>query len=149
MKFANKVVVAVGLSSEMFEMLQPLRDMDFLSKSEIHFVHAFSTINYTSVLSDFPLIYPVQADRKAIEESVLALLAKCSHDILPKDFSGKIIKKCLFSDTPKEAFSDYVKENNADLVIVPTRQKRGFFESSFAQYVNKHTEATMIFLKQS
>jgi len=147
MKFANKVVVAVGLSSEMFEMLQPLREMEFLAKSEIHFVHAFSTINYTSVLSDFPLIYPIQADRKAIEESVLALLSKCSQDIIPKGFSGKIIQKCIFSESPKEAFSDYVKETNADLVIVPTRQKRGLFESSFAQYVNKHTEASMILLK--
>jgi len=147
MKFAKKVVIAVGLSNEMPELMKPLREMEFLSQSEIHFVHVFSTINYTTLFSDFPLIYPIEADRKSIEESVLALLVKTSKEVLPKSFEGKVIQRCLFDDRPKDKFCDYANEIHADLIIVPTRQKRGIFESSFAQYVSKHTKANIIFLK--
>ena len=148
MRFAKKVVVAVGLNNEMTLLLKPLRNMDFLSHSEIHFVHVFNTITYTTMFSEFPMIYPVKADQKAIEQSVLAFLAQASHDFVAQNFEGKIIHRCLFDDRPKESFSNYVSEVKADLVIVPTRQKRGLFEGSFAQYVSKHTQASMIFLKQ-
>jgi hypothetical protein len=146
-KFANKVIIAVGLSDEMSEMIKPVRDLEFLVNSEIHFVHVFNTMNYTAVFSEFPIVYPIGADLKAVEESVLSFIAKISKEILPKSFSGKIVTKCLFDAIPKERFSDYVNDEKADLVIVPTRQKRGFFESSFAHYVNKHTNANMILLK--
>ncbi len=147
MKFAKKVIVAVGLANEMVEMMKPIHEMEFLAESEIHFIHVFNTMNYTTVFSDFPIVYPIEADLKGIEESVLKFLAKTSKAVLPPNFKGKIVQKCIFDAFPKERFSEYVNENKADLVIVPTRQKRGIFESSFAQYVNKHTEANMVLLK--
>jgi hypothetical protein len=148
MKFSRKVLVAVGLSAEMTELIKPLREMDFLSHSEIHFVHVFNTMNYTTVFSDFPIIYPVEADLKAIEESVTAFISKITKEVLPKGFEGKVVQKCLFDAIPKEKFSAYANEHKFDLVIVPTREKRGLFESSFAQFVNKHTHANMILLKK-
>ena len=149
MRFSRKVVVGIGLSNEMTELIKPLRDLDFLSHSEIHFVHVFNSSSFTTVFGDFPIIYPVAVavDPKAIEESVLAFMTKMSIEILPKSFVGKIVTKCLFDTSPKEKFCDYVNEHNADLVIIPTRPKKGLFESSFAQYVNKHTIANMIILK--
>lgn len=148
MKFARKVIIAVGLSNEMAELIKSVRDLEFLSHSEIHFVHVFNTMNYTTVFSDFPIIYPVEADLKAVEESVMSYIKKISHEILPKEFEGKIIHKCFFDAIPKQKFCDYVNEQKADLVIVPTREKRGLFESSFAQYVTKHTHANIILLKK-
>ena len=148
MAFAKKmIVVAVGLSDEMFEMLKPIKDMDFLAHSEIHFIHVFNTTNFTSVFSDFPVIYPLEVDHKTIEQSVLALMDKMTKDVVPRNFEGKVVKKCFFDDIPKSKFCEYVNEHNADLVIVPTRKKRGIFESSFAKYVNNHTQANMLLLK--
>ena len=123
--------------------------MEFLAKSEIHFVHIFNTTNDTTVFSDFPIVYPIEADLKGIDESVLAFLAKAAKAVLPEKFQGKIIYKCFFDPSPKSKFSDYVKESKANLVIVPKREKVGFFESSFAYYVNKHTHANMILLKKN
>jgi nucleotide-binding universal stress UspA family protein len=148
MNFTKKVIVAVGLSNDMATMLKPLHNMDFLSVSEVHFVHVFNTMNYTTVFSDFPIVYPVETDLKGIDESVLAFLVKTSKEVLPTGFMGKVLHKCFFDPSPKDKFCDYVKETNADLVIVPTREKRGVFESSFAQYVNKHTKSNMIILKK-
>ena len=121
--------------------------MDFLSLSEVHFVHVFNTFNYSSVIVDFPSVYPVEADLKAVELSVMDLLVRTSAEVLPRNFKGKIIQKFLFDSNPKEKFVAYVDEVRADLVIIPTRQRRGLFESSFAQYVNRHSVANMIFLK--
>ena len=149
MKFAEKVIVAVGLSNDMTDMLRPMHEMEFLANSEIHFVHVFNTTNYTTVFSDFPIVYPIEADLKGIDESVLAFLAKTAKAVLPEKFQGKILYKCFFDPSPKSKFSDYVKESKANLVIVPKREKLGFFESSFAYYVNKHTHANMILLKKN
>ena len=149
MNFAEKVVVAVGLSNDMTDMLRPMHEMEFLAKSEIHFVHIFNTTNYTTVFSDFPIVYPIEADLKGIDESVLAFLAKAAKAVLPEKFHGKIIYKCFFDPSPKSKFSDYVNVSKANLVIVPKREKVGFFESSFAYYVNKHTHANMILLKKN
>lgn len=149
MRFANKVIVAVGQtdSVSISEGLEKLTGMSFLLNCEIHFVHVFKTINYAAVFGDYTAVYPVEADNTLVENAVLASLVKITKYALPPGFEGKIIHKCLFSENPKVEFCDYVEETKADLVIVPTRKKRGLFESSFAQYVSKHTSVNMILLK--
>lgn len=147
MRFAKKIVIAVDLNRESSLLLKPLRDMNFLLHSEIHFVHVFNTVNYSVLVSEFPLIYPVEADRKVIKDAMLTFLTQTSKEVLPQSFSGRIITECLFDDNPKARLCDYVKETGTDLIIIPTRIKRGIFHSSFAQYVNTHTEVNMLLLK--
>jgi hypothetical protein len=143
----KKVVVAVGLGDGVGELLKPLKEMNFLDHSEIHFVHVFNTFNYTTVLSDFPFVYPIEADRTPIKKAILGLLEKTSRVVLPQGFKGKVIHECLFDESAKFKFSEYVNEQKASFIIVPSRKKRGVFESSFAQYVHKHTEANLLLLK--
>jgi len=147
MSFAKKVVVAVDLNNDSTLLLTPLREMEFLLHSEVHFVHVFNTVNYSVFFSEFPMVYPLETDRKVIREAVISFLTLTAKEVLPKAFSGKIIYECFFDESPKAFLSEYVKNTNIDLVIVPTRVKRGIFESSFAQYVSQHTNANMIFLK--
>jgi hypothetical protein len=147
MRFAKKVVIAAELSDDMSEVLKSVRSMDFLKHSEVHLVHVFNTIDYGFVFGEFPLVYPVEADRKAISESVMSMLQKTSKEILPPGFEGKMVEHCLFSENPKSKFCEFVKESGADLVIVSSREKHGLFESSFAQYVGKHTAANLLVMK--
>lgn len=147
MSFAKKVVVAVGMFDDISKQLSPMRDMGFLSNCDVHFVHVFNIFNYTTLVGDFPLVYPVAADMKPIQESIVALLMKISKEVLPAGFDGRVHYQCLFDESPKYKFCNYVKEAHADLVIIPTRKKHNIFDSSFAQYVNKHSQANMIFLK--
>lgn len=149
MSFAKKVIVAIGLTNSVAssEGMKTLVDMSFLEKCEIHFVHVFQTINYTAVFGEFTAVYPMESNRSEIEQSVLTSLVGLTKDVLPPNFSGRVIHRCLFAQTPKVEFCHYVTHTGADLVIIPTREKRGFFESSFAQYVNKHTSINMILLK--
>lgn len=147
MNFINRVVIAVGMDEDMLERLKPVASMEFLKNCEVHLVTVFNTLNYGFVMGDIPLVYPVEADRKAIELTINEMLKNTSKQILPAGFSGKIIHECLFDQNPKALFSNYVEDVEADLVIVAAREKKGFFESSFTQYVGKHTKANLFILK--
>ena len=147
MEMFKKVIIAVGLNTGVGELLKPLKEMNFLDQSEIHFVHVFNTFNYTTVLSDFPFVYPIEADRSPIQKAILGLLDKTAKAVLPEGFKGKVIHECLFDESAKFKFSEYANDQKATLIIVPSRKKRGIFESSFAQYVHKHTEANLLLLK--
>jgi hypothetical protein len=148
MKFSKKVVIAMDLSQEPLDSLKSIKTLDFLNGSEIHFVHVFNTYNYSFMFGDFPLIYPIEADRKALEEGVINLLKEKTKGILPQGFSGTTVMKCLFADDPKSRFCEYLKVESPSLVIVPARKKHGFFDSSFAQYIGRHSEANLLILKR-
>ena len=147
MSFAKKVIVAIDFSNEINNLLSDLKEMPFLSASEIQFVHIASKITYSFVFSNMPLVYPIEEDRKTIEENTLANLKKLSTEVLPSDFKGKVIHHCFFSENPKQYFVDYVNAENPDLIIMATRERKGFFESSFAHYVDKNTKTNVLLIK--
>ena len=144
----RKVIIPVRLKDNDREVLQQLRQMEFLSGSEIHLVHVFPTATYTHYFTDFPQIYSSMPDTKTVEESINLFLKNLASEIMPLSYQGRLITKCLFDD-PKTGFTHYVEAEKPDLVIIPTRKKRGMFESSFAQYLVKHTEANLFLLKEA
>ncbi len=147
MQLTKKTIIAVDLMNEPKEVLNALKKLDFLNHSEVHFVHVFKTINYSFVFSEFPMVYPIEADRKVIEESVLSMLRKTTKEVLPANFQGKVIERCLFSDNAKAKFCEYVAESKGDLAVVLAREKHDLFESSFARYVSSHSKANILILK--
>lgn len=148
MKFAKKVLLAVPLVDNMADMLKGVQGMDFLKESEVHLVTVFNTINYAVGLGEFPLVYPVIEDREKIEAAILSKLNVLKKEILPEAIAQKSGVHCLFGENVKETFCDFAKEVKADTVIVATRKKRDFFESSFAHYVTKHLDADIIIIKK-
>jgi hypothetical protein len=147
MNFTHKVGVAIDLSDPHPELLSALKTMEFLISDEVHCISVQQTTTYAIGLGESALIYPVEPERKKVRELSLKRLEQISKEILPNNFKGKIVLECLFSDDPKRKFCDYVAENNLDTVIVASREKRGIFESSFAQFITKHSRANMIILK--
>lgn len=149
MNFAKKVAIAVEMDEEVTGLFDMVREMEFLKNSELNFVHVVHTVSYSFGLADSPLVYPIEADRLEIKRVVLDRLTRFSNEHLPKGFDGKVNIHCLFAEHQREEFSRFVKDQNIDLVIVATRLKHGFLESSFAQYVNKHTNANLLLLKKN
>jgi hypothetical protein len=147
MSFAKRVAVAINLNEPMKDILSGLRELEFLNKSEVHFVNVYLTTTYAVGLGEGSIVYPILSDQKKIQESTVAALQNMVPGLLSPKFEGKIVPDCLFADDPKRKFCHYVEEKNIDTVIVAAREKRGFFESSFTQYVSKHTRANMIVLK--
>lgn len=147
MAFANKIIVAVDFNNEIPHLLEDLKQLNIPNECELHFVHMANKITYSFVFSTTPLVYPIDEDRKTIEEDILINLKKLSRAVLPESFKGKVEHHCFFSENPKIDFAEYVNTQKADLVVVATRERKGFFESSFAQYVDRHTRANMLLIK--
>jgi hypothetical protein len=147
MNFTRKVGVAINLNDPVPDILSCLKTMDFLNGSEVHFVTVYLTTTYAIGLGETSIIYPFESDRKQIREVAQKKLREVSREVLPKHFKGQVIEECLFSDDPKRKFCDYISENHLDTVIVASREKRGIFESSFAQFITKHSQANIIILK--
>jgi hypothetical protein len=147
MSFTHKVAVAINLNQPMTDILSALKAMDFINKSEVHFVNINLTTTYAIGLGESSIVYPLESDQKKIQESTVSALQKLASQLLSSKFEGDIITDCLFSDDPKRKFCRYVEEKNIDTVILASREKKGLFESSFTQYVTKHSRANMIILK--
>ncbi len=148
MSFARRVAVAINLNEPHLGELNILKDLDFFKDSEIRFVTVHMTTTFAIGLGESSIVYPLLDDQKKIQESSIVALRNLSSHLLGIDFKGKIFHDCLFSDNPKRKFCEYLDENKIDTVITTARKKKGFFESSFTQYVNKHSHANMIILKQ-
>lgn len=147
MIFGHKVVIGVDFNEKCKEQLESLQELSFLRNSEVHLVHVFQTTSMVyGLMAEYSLVYPVERDRKEIEKSIEAKLLSLSESVFGPQV--KIVTKCLFDENPKEEFCLYAKEIKADTIIVFSRIKHGIFESSFAQYCNRHSHCNLIILKQ-
>ena len=147
MSFARKVCIAVNLNDPLPEVLHNIKNLDFISHCEVHLVHVYLTSTYALGMGETAIVYPLETDQKKIGEASVNALREMAPSILPKNFDGGIVPQCLFSEDPKRMFCDYVNENHIDMVITAARAKRGIFESSFTNFVAKHTTANMVILK--
>lgn len=147
MKFAKKVVIPVLMNDNLVIQLNFLKEMQFLNHSEVHFVHIYQTITQAALVGDKIFVYPPKAEREQIEKDITERLKMISFEVLPIGFKGLAKQSCLFSDYPRNHMAELIKESNTDLVIIPTRKKHGLFDSSYAQFLNKHTDANIFFIK--
>jgi nucleotide-binding universal stress UspA family protein len=143
----QKVVVSILGEGEEVEIFKVLKDSSLSKPKEIHFVTLVRSIEYGYGLGEYNLIFPVTEDREKIREEKIQKMKSLVEKNLSKDLIGSIKYECLFDENPKHKLCDYVSDNQIDLIIMVARKKRGLFESSFTQYVAKHTDADVMILK--
>jgi nucleotide-binding universal stress UspA family protein len=146
MAFPKKVLIAVD-SSKSLEILGPIRAFDWLQDADIHLVHVFQLLTYGDGLS-FNVAFPFHEDRNQLSEAVVSKLQTSSPQFMPYVHVGKVVYQCLFDEKPKQRILQYVKDEMIDLTIVATRQKKGLFESSFANYLCSHSTSSVMVVKQ-
>lgn len=149
MSFAKKIAIGINLGEPLKEIFKALKELDFINHSEIHFVSINQTQIYMIGFGESAIIYPLEDDQKKIKAATLAELRELSKDILPKEFKGKVFHECLFADDPRARFCDYIEEKGIDTVIMAAREHKGFFESSFTQYISKKSKANVVILKHA
>jgi nucleotide-binding universal stress UspA family protein len=140
----KKIVIAVNLEENTQRPLKGLKDLEFAPDAEIHLVHVMQEILYAKGLQS----YPLPEERPRIEERILAVLSDIQQEFLPGH--KRVVRKCIFDTNVKASFTDYVKQQGADLVVVATRGKYGpenFFDSSFAQHQLKYSPGNVLILR--
>lgn len=143
----KKIIIAVGLIQEAEKPFQFLKEMPIHPDSEIQLIHMITENLYVDDL-EFALSTPTENEKKLIVEQVTKKLQKFKDEFLPglKNVSLKV----LFDTNIRAAFTDHVKNQKADLVVVATRSRhgiKGLFDSSFAQHQVKYSPANVLVLR--
>jgi len=149
MKLTRKTVLSVDLSQkDLAELEKSIRNLNFLSHAEVHLVFVFQTTSMSLGFGEFPYVFPTVEDQRVIQQASEATLVSLKEKCFSSDFTGKVVVKCLFGDDAKYRLCEYVNEHGIDLVVMWAREKRGLFESSFTNYVGRHTDANVLVIKQ-
>lgn len=142
----KNVVLCASLNDPSLDLLATLEGSELIKGANVHLIHCFEVQLYTA---DFaPYIYPTEEKYPELEEASQVIL-KPLKDKLSKD-SNSIESKVFFSQSPKQKIKDYLKEINADLVVVATRGKHGIdglFSSSFAEFLVKFSPCDVHILR--
>lgn len=147
-----KMVVCSEITDEGSKSLQRLADFlgqQHMSPSELHFVHVFETKVFAN---DFTItVYPTTEQFPEIDEAVIRTLKSKSQEVLKKlKNPPKTFYKCLHSTNSKEETVQYLRETNADIVVVLTRGLsgvKGFFSSSFADFLVRHAPCNVLVVR--
>lgn len=142
----KNVVLCASLNDPSLDLLGTLENSELIKDANVHLIHCFEVQLYTA---DFaPYIYPTEEKYPEIEEASQVIL-KPLKDKLQKNVHS-IESKVFFSQSPKQKIKDYLKEINADLVVVATRGKHGIeglFSSSFAEFLVKFSPCDVHILR--
>ena len=145
MEFGKRIVIAVDIAKEARGRFDELKDIHWTQEADIHLVYVFQEIGYNFSIDAYNMAYPLADDRVAIEKSVKSALKTLGEEVFPKGLN--IHTHCLFSENQKEKLCGVAQDLKADVVILAARKRHGIFESSFAQYMLKHSDRSLLILK--
>lgn len=145
MEFGKRIVIAVDIAKEARGRFDELKEIHWISGADIHLVYVFQEIGFNFTIDAYNMAYPLPDDRDAIEKSVNEELKKLGQEIFPKNVN--IHTHCVFSENQKEKLCEITQELKVDVVILAARKRHGIFESSFAQYMLKHSDRSLLILK--
>ncbi|MDD4976166.1 MAG: universal stress protein [Bacteriovorax sp.] len=139
-------VICVDLNDQSLETLKTIPAKLDLQEAQIHLIHVVE-IQYADH-AHYSIVYPIADEYPEIEKNVFKALTKLAEDVkLPEN---RIVKKCVFSHSKKEALKDYLIEVHADVVIVATRGKHGvgeLFPSSLTDFLCKYSPCAVLVLR--
>lgn len=144
----KNIVICVDLTEESLKTLEKLQFKFNLNQSIVHLVHVFEIKR--GMVEFTPVIYPSSDQYPEIENSVVDMLSSLSEklDLNP----GQVKMKCFFNDSKESCLKDYLKEINADLVVLATRGKHGvsgFFASSLTDFLCKYAPCDIFVMRSN
>ena len=142
----KNIVLCSTLNPECIQTLKTLSGKIDLTNATIHIVTMIKL--HIPIFNMAPYIYPEAIHNAYIETEALKLLKEIGDtlNIAPT----QIIYNCSFKYDVKESMKTYLEEINADLAVVAIREKsgiKGFFQSSFSDYLTKFSPCDVLVLK--
>lgn len=125
-------------------IFEGIRKLNWLDDCEIDFVHIFKQESFPYMMP--ATIFPDQAQKLEIQKTLTEIF-----EGLTKDLKFKAKKfHVAFDESPKDGMVNYLKDNNAHLVITYTAEKqgiKGYFASSFTEFLIKHAPCSVLALR--
>jgi len=125
------------------------KSFDLKDGDSIDLVHIFEKHTYFSNLSTFN--FPSESQEEEIRNSIVDILDSYKEKLkAKKNLAININSHCLFSSSPKEEAVNFLEKNKTDVAVVATREKnglKGFFTSSFADYLCRHGKSDVYVTK--
>ena len=136
----QKIVIAVPLEENLLSALYEWgRSFDF---SEIIAVRLLHIVKKNVTPLEFGLMEtPDESTFREMAPTLEKFLKDEAKKILPPDFHGDISYEVTNNYHPEEEVIDFLKNFDADLIVVATRGRHGLdslFHSSFTEYMVKH-----------
>jgi nucleotide-binding universal stress UspA family protein len=147
---SNKVMACIDLKDKSVSAFKEIfKSTDWSDVDELHIVSGFPL--QTDTDGFYILSYPLDELQDEVKKSVLAALSDVE-SVINKDLGPKkIIKECIISSSPKATLTDYAKDNDINKMMITTRGKHGiegFFSSSFAEYMVRHSKCELQILRE-
>ncbi|MDO9183050.1 MAG: universal stress protein [Bacteriovorax sp.] len=143
----KSIVICASLNPETHNTLKSITSKIDLQHAQVFIVHVFEIQFATTEIT--AMAYPSADQYPEIEKSIMQTLDKIATSLaLPE--KTLVIKKCIFSHSREAALKDYLKEVNAEMVVVATRGKHGIaglFSSSMTDFLCKYSPCDVLVLR--
>lgn len=142
----KNIVLCSTLTPECIQTLKTLSGKIDLTNTTIHIVTMIEL--HIPIFNIAPYIYPEAIHNAYIETEALKRLKEIgdSLNVAP----AQIVYNCAFKYDVKDSMKTYLEEIHADLAVVAIREKngiKGFFQSSFTDYLTKFSPCDVLVLK--
>jgi nucleotide-binding universal stress UspA family protein len=117
---------------------------------EVHFVHVIQKMYEVNEISVHEV--PDTETLNKMKASNLSFFKKKAQEILPQRALSNTHFEILYHQSPAEALVEYVKKIDANMVVIATRNKKGFagfFSSSFADKMLDFAPCDILVLRPS
>lgn len=135
----KKIMICVDIEKDSLESIEKgCEKLEFDAGDHVYLVHGFQIRTYTDLF--YVTTMPGKDQYDIIKESVVGILDGIKKTILSKNKEVKVTEECLFSSLIKREILEYAQGEDMNKIIIFTRDKHGFFDSSFAQYMLKNSK---------
>lgn len=144
----QKIVIAMPTEDEFMPSISRWGHEYIWTKQEVYFVNIVRTDVYVSEMGVDET--PNKAAQEKIKQHMLDFIKNKASEMMPLPAFKKAHFEVLFAESPADRLAEFAKEINAGMVVVATRNKRGFsgmFLSSFADRLLKLSPCNVLVLR--
>ncbi len=144
----QKIVIAMPTEDEFMPSISRWGHEYIWTKQEIYFVNVVRTDVYVSEMGVDET--PNKAAQEKIKQHMIDFIKNKASEMMPLTAFKKAHFEVLFAQSPADRLAEFAKEINAGMVVVATRNKRGFsgmFLSSFADRLLRLSPCNVLVLR--
>lgn len=144
MKKSKKIALFVSLDESLLNQIKNFKEHISLEGVEFHFFHCHKIQVYMNELSLYS--YPGTEQFDEMEKATNQVLENLASEIGIKNVRCTTV----FDSDPKDRAVKFLKDIDADLAIVSTKDSKGIeglFESSFANHLKKYAPSDILIIR--